>query len=123
MVTLGLKSRGLGLATLRERTPPLALQLDSSATVRLTPSSHVLRAAREPIELDDKQANAVAARIELDLRVGAAFTRLQTLQLQTLGSPLDQGPISYGTYQFHLLHRQMTDCGRFMSIPYTRFCS
>ncbi|KUL90535.1 hypothetical protein ZTR_00298 [Talaromyces verruculosus] len=60
-----------------------------------TERAHVLRAAREPIELDDKQANAVAARIELDLRVGAAFTRLQTLQLQTLGSPLDQGPISY----------------------------
>lgn len=59
-----------------------------------------MRAAREPIELDEKQANAVAARIELDLRVGAAFTRLQTLQLQTLGSPLDRGPISYGKLAF-----------------------
>ncbi|PCH07497.1 DNA topoisomerase, type IA [Penicillium occitanis (nom. inval.)] len=68
-----------------------------------TERAHVLRAAREPIELDDKQANAVAARIELDLRVGAAFTRLQTLQLQTLGSPLDQGPISYGSCQFPTL--------------------
>ncbi|EEA27641.1 DNA topoisomerase [Talaromyces marneffei ATCC 18224] len=68
-----------------------------------TERAHVLRAAREPIELDEKQASAVAARIELDLRVGAAFTRLQTLQLQTLGSPLDQGPISYGSCQFPTL--------------------
>ena len=59
-------------------------------------NSHVLRAAREPGELDDLQANAVAARIELDLRIGAAFTRLQTLQLQSLVSVLQEKVISYG---------------------------
>ena len=58
--------------------------------------SHVLRAAREPIDLDDRQANAVAARIELDLRIGAAFTRLQTLQLQNLAAVLANKTISYG---------------------------
>ncbi|KAJ5808108.1 hypothetical protein N7474_009377 [Penicillium riverlandense] len=68
-----------------------------------TERAHVLRAAREPVELDDRQANAVAARIELDLRIGAAFTRLQTLQLQTLVAVLQEKVISYGSCQFPTL--------------------
>lgn len=60
----------------------------------------MLEAARRPIELDERQADAVAARIELDLRIGAAFTRLQTLQLQTLGGALAERIISYGNYLF-----------------------
>jgi DNA topoisomerase III len=62
----------------------------------LTSYSHVLQAARSLIELDERQANAVAARIELDLRIGAAFTRLQTLQLKALGGVLAERVISYG---------------------------
>jgi DNA topoisomerase IA len=58
--------------------------------------SHVIHAAQHPIDLDDRQANAVAARIELDLRIGAAFTRLQTLQLQNLGEALHDRILSYG---------------------------
>ena len=58
--------------------------------------SHVIHAAQNPIELDDRQANAVAARIELDLRIGASFTRLQTLQLQGLGAALTDRILSYG---------------------------
>lgn len=64
----------------------------------LTASSHVLQAARALIELDELQANAVAARMELDLRIGAAFTRLQTLQLQSYTAHLTDQPISYGTW-------------------------
>lgn len=48
------------------------------------------------MELDEWQANAVAARIELDLRIGAAFTRLQTLQLQAVVAVLKEKVISYG---------------------------
>lgn len=48
------------------------------------------------MELDEYQANAVAARIELDLRIGAAFTRLQTLQLQAVVAVLKEKVISYG---------------------------
>ncbi|EER44161.1 DNA topoisomerase III [Histoplasma capsulatum H143] len=68
-----------------------------------TERAHILQAATNPIELDDSQANAVAARIELDLRIGAAFTRLQTLQLKSLGGVLEDRVISYGSCQFPTL--------------------
>ncbi|KAJ5724150.1 DNA topoisomerase 3 [Penicillium malachiteum] len=68
-----------------------------------TERAHVLQAARQPVELDEYQANAVAARIELDLRIGAAFTRLQTLQLQAVVSVLKDKIISYGSCQFPTL--------------------
>ncbi|PGH15987.1 hypothetical protein AJ80_05363 [Polytolypa hystricis UAMH7299] len=68
-----------------------------------TERAHVLQAARNPVELDEFQANAVSARIELDLRIGAAFTRLQTLQLKSLGGPLEDRVISYGSCQFPTL--------------------
>ncbi|KAG8534179.1 uncharacterized protein KY384_001023 [Bacidia gigantensis] len=74
-----------------------------------TERMHVIYAAQHPVQLDDRQVNAVAARIELDLRLGAAFTRFTTLTLQTLGPPLSSGTgekskvISYGSCQFPTL--------------------
>lgn len=63
---------------------------------------HVLQAAQRPVVLDDRQVSAVAARIELDLRLGAIFTRFQTLTLQTLGGDLATDRIiSYGTRPNH----------------------
>lgn len=50
-----------------------------------------------------RQVNAVAARIELDLRTGAAFTRLQTVQLQPLVAVLADKVISYGSCQYPTL--------------------
>jgi 5S rRNA maturation endonuclease (ribonuclease M5) len=61
-----------------------------------TERAHVIQAAHNPIDLDERQANAVAARIELDLRIGAAFTRMQTLQLQGMSEKLAEKIISYG---------------------------
>ena len=61
------------------------------------PARHVLRAAQQPVDVDERQANAVAARIELDLRIGASLTRLQTLSLQTMGPQLQDLILSYGT--------------------------
>lgn len=58
---------------------------------------HIIQAAKQPIDLDLRQAYAVGARIELDLRIGASFTRLQSLGLQPLGGPLEKKVISYGT--------------------------
>ncbi|KKK15773.1 hypothetical protein P175DRAFT_0498243 [Aspergillus ochraceoroseus IBT 24754] len=68
-----------------------------------TERAHVLQAARSLIDLDELQANAVAARIELDLRIGAAFTRLLTLQLKPLSNILEENVISYGSCQFPTL--------------------
>ncbi|KAK5956296.1 DNA topoisomerase [Knufia fluminis] len=68
-----------------------------------TEKNHVIQAARSPIDLDERQANAVAARIELDLRIGAAFTRFQTLSLQPLSAKLENQILSYGSCQFPTL--------------------
>lgn len=46
--------------------------------------------------LDERQVNAVGARIEVDLRLGAVFTRFQSLTLQLLGGDLSDRIISYG---------------------------
>ncbi|KAI8941280.1 hypothetical protein NX059_002510 [Plenodomus lindquistii] len=68
--------------------------------------AHVIQASQNPIRLDEAQAQAVSARIELDLRLGAAFTRMQTLALQNMVP--QQGEersklISYGSCQFPTL--------------------
>ncbi|KAI5290952.1 DNA topoisomerase [Ascosphaera acerosa] len=68
-----------------------------------TERAHILRAAHHPVDLDERQADAVAARMELDLRIGASFTRLQTLKLRGLGGPLQDKVISYGSCQFPTL--------------------
>jgi len=66
---------------------------------------HIIQAARNPIPLDDRQASAVSARIELDLRIGASFTRMQTLSLRpSMGALADDNKIiSYGSCQFPTL--------------------
>lgn len=68
-----------------------------------TEKNHVVQAARTPIDLDERQANAVDARQELDLRIGAAFTRFQTLSLQPLSPKLESQILSYGSCQFPTL--------------------
>ncbi|KAG7008699.1 DNA topoisomerase 3 [Physcia stellaris] len=68
-----------------------------------TERAHVIRAAQNPIDMDDRQVTAVSARIELDLRLGAAFTRYQTLTLREMGGDLADRLISYGSCQFPTL--------------------
>ncbi|KAH7041203.1 DNA topoisomerase [Microdochium trichocladiopsis] len=65
--------------------------------------AHVLNAARNLINLDQKQVNAVTSRIELDLRTGYAFTRFLTLNLRLLGGPFSKLTLSYGSCQFPTL--------------------
>jgi DNA topoisomerase-3 len=48
--------------------------------------------------MDDRQVEAVDARLELDLRIGFAFTRFLTNHLRGLGGPLAQMVLSYGAY-------------------------
>lgn len=84
----------------------------------------MIRAAHNPINLDDRQVNAVSARFELDLRLGAAFTRFQTLTLKTLGGDLEDRIISYGQLFLQFvpcLHLRMLTLYRIMSIPHTWF--
>lgn len=50
------------------------------------------------------QANAVETRILLDLRIGSAFTRLQTLNLQNRHEALKRELISYGMYSLTLTY-------------------
>ncbi|KAL2201373.1 DNA topoisomerase [Corynascus similis CBS 632.67] len=65
--------------------------------------AHILSAARRLTALDDRQVDAVSARIELDLRIGYAFTRFLTLNLRPLGGPLSKLTLSYGSCQFPTL--------------------
>lgn len=58
--------------------------------------SQINQAARNPVDLDLRQAQAVAARMELDLRVGSIFTRTQTLELQRRINAVADSLVSYG---------------------------
>lgn len=54
--------------------------------------------------MDAGQIDAVEVRMEMDLRIGAAFTRLQTLYLQqAFPHVLGDHKISYGPCQFPTL--------------------
>ncbi|KAI2642655.1 DNA topoisomerase [Xylaria nigripes] len=65
--------------------------------------AHIINASRNLINLDHKQVNAVSSRIELDLRIGFAFTRFLTTSLKTLGGPFQNLLLSYGSCQFPTL--------------------
>ncbi|TRM65226.1 DNA topoisomerase [Schizophyllum amplum] len=62
-------------------------------------------AAQNPVPLDQAQVDAVAARTVLDLKIGAAFTRMQTLTLQRHIPVISDNSrvISYGSCQFPTL--------------------
>ncbi|XP_059470353.1 DNA topoisomerase 3-alpha [Neocloeon triangulifer] len=62
------------------------------------------RALNNLVEPDKRVSDAVEVRSELDLRIGASFTRFQTLRLQKLfPGILSEGLISYGSCQFPTL--------------------
>ena len=95
------KSNEPGSAIRREREPR-SLNFNPQHKMRCIDMAfrHVIHAAQSPMDLDDRQVNAVSARIELDLRLGAAFTRYQTLSLQMLGGNLAEKVLSYGENEF-----------------------
>lgn len=112
-------SREQNLATLNERK-----KSTSFLQCILTFLRHVINAAKHPINLDSRQVDAVAARIELDLRIGYAFTRFQTLSLQTLGGPLAEAKLSYGrpSLQFHCERPSSHGYNRLMPVSHSWVC-
>ncbi|THD20861.1 DNA topoisomerase [Fasciola hepatica] len=89
----------------------------------ITPAA-IRRAIAQLTRPDHRVSEAVDARQELDLRIGAAFTRFQTLRLrrvfpQTLSDQL----ISYGSCQFPTLGfvvERFREVDRFVSEPFWR---
>ncbi|ORX38825.1 putative DNA topoisomerase type I [Kockovaella imperatae] len=66
--------------------------------------AQIHQACRTANDLDMRQANAVEARINLDLKIGAAFTRLTTMGLQHRIPGIEEKQvISYGPCQFPTL--------------------
>ncbi|XP_060606708.1 DNA topoisomerase 3-alpha-like isoform X2 [Ruditapes philippinarum] len=69
----------------------------------ITPQA-IARACQNLIPPDKRTSDAVDVRMELDLRIGAAFTRFQTKRLQKIfPSVLADQLISYGSCQFPTL--------------------
>lgn len=66
-------------------------------------NQEIYRAIRTLDRLDYRKSEAVEARLELDLRIGASFTRLQTLHIQQLFPSFRGKVISYGPCQFPTL--------------------
>lgn len=65
--------------------------------------NHIIRAAKNPVNLDMSAVSAVSCRMEIDLRVGTSFTRLLTDQLRQKGIIEKNELASYGTCQFPTL--------------------
>lgn len=66
--------------------------------------NEIHQAAQHHSTLDMRQVEAVRARTELDFRIGAAFTRLQTIQLRPYFNNSDRRKVlSYGSCQFPTL--------------------
>ncbi|ORY31011.1 DNA topoisomerase [Naematelia encephala] len=65
--------------------------------------AQIHQACQSANDLDMRQADAVEARIALDLRIGAAFTRLTTMTLQSRVAALADQLVSYGPCQFPTL--------------------
>ena len=67
-------------------------------------NQEVQRALENLSQPDKRKSDACNARSELDLRIGATFTRFQTLRLQSLYPvTLDKKIVSYGGCQFPTL--------------------
>ncbi|KAJ2686667.1 DNA topoisomerase 3-alpha [Coemansia spiralis] len=66
-------------------------------------AQEIHNAMQNPRDLDMRQVAAVEARTELDLRIGSALTRFQTLRLSSRFTSLNDKLISYGPCQFPTL--------------------
>uniref|UniRef100_A0A0R3TMM9 DNA topoisomerase n=1 Tax=Rodentolepis nana TaxID=102285 RepID=A0A0R3TMM9_RODNA len=80
-----------------------SIQIFRARFSEITPSA-INRAVNNLTTIDERVSQAVDARQELDLRIGAAFTRFQTLRLRRVfPRALADQLISYGSCQFPTL--------------------
>ncbi|KAI8646254.1 DNA topoisomerase [Parasitella parasitica] len=84
----------------REHNPRIQVWRARFSTMQ---PNEIHRAAQNHALLDIRQVEAVRIRSELDLRIGAAFTRLQTMQLKPFFVANPRKVISYGSCQFPTL--------------------
>lgn len=61
------------------------------------------RAIRNLVPPDQRISDAVDVRQQLDLRIGAAFTRFLTMGIQNVSSAMQKNVVSYGSCQFPTL--------------------
>ena len=78
-------------------------QLGNHSETREAHTRQIHNACRNANDLDMRQAMAVEARIALDLRIGAAFTRFATMNLQARIPELSEQTISYGQLVQYLI--------------------
>lgn len=77
----------------------------------------IKRALDTIAEPDERQSLAVDARSELDLRIGAAFTRFLTMRYQRIFPTQIEGLVSYGSCQIPTLGfvaRRFNDVEKFI---------
>lgn len=70
---------------------------------------------------DERMSQAVDVRSELDLRIGAAFTRFQTLRLQSVFPEHVESLVSYGSCQIPTLGfvvQRYNEVSRFVAQPF-----
>lgn len=87
----------------RKGNPNLTLENTWRAQFSHLERSHIIKAAKEPKQLDRNAINAVETRQELDLRTGAAFTRFLCGVFQRYRDAKLVDIVSYGSCQFPTL--------------------
>lgn len=85
--------------TCRERAPNIIVK---RAQFSVANEANLWQALRNLRELNQREVDAVETRTEIDLRIGSAFTRFQTLDLRD-NMGLQQRLISFGPCQFPTL--------------------
>lgn len=89
-------------------------------------AASIKRALQNIGQPDERQSQAVDVRSELDLRIGAAFTRFQTLRYQSVFPTQVDGLVSYGSCQIPTLGfvaRRFMEVEKFIPQPFWKIKS
>lgn len=105
-------------------SPDNAAWPDYRAVSIACPPREIRRAVQNLVSLDTNQVAAVDARMELDLRFGAIFTRFQSLSFRKSLPEVEGKVISYGKIDVKsaVVSLTLIQCLRAMSISNAWFC-